>query len=456
MDVLLPINLHKNQELIHHSTAKFVVVKSGKRFGKTELALYKLIKWAMAKPGGTFWYLTDTARHAEEIGWRRLLSMMPEHLKAGVNNNKLLIETVVGSTIKMMSADNPDYLRGTKLHGIVWEEAAYIKDGLEIWEGIIRGQLSAVGEEEGGPSFFISSPNKKGSNWYSNFYEEALRKKSLGDKDWDAYHFTAWDNPLYKREVVQGWKDDCTEDTWEVEYMANESAHAGQIISEFNYGLHVQNFENPTGAFLGRALDWGISHPTACLWLYTSLRDNKIYVSDEYKKSGQSIDQSCGTIKLMTGARQVDWSVLDPSMFKRDKFNVNRKEADEFMKYGVPCLPADNKDVGYDVMKMFFKKNMILIHPKCKYLIQEIKSVQWGDEVGEDLLDCLRYGLKRIHDIYFGGNLGFGNEEKEFKRKSNEMNFNDPLLFPKKKSKNDMSWATGDLGDEEVELQEAM
>lgn len=448
MDVKLPIVLHKNQQLIHNSTAKYIVVKSGKRFGKTELALYKLIKWAGERPGGTFWYLTDTARHAEEIGWRRLLSLFPkEHIKS-VNNNKLQIEMVNGSIIKMMSADNPDYLRGVKLHGVVWEEAAYIKGGKEIWDGIIYGQLGAVGEEEGGKAFFISSPNRTGANWFSNFYQEALRKQQIGDKEWAAFHFTAWDNPLYKREVIQSWKDNATEDTWEVEYMANESAHAGQIISEFNYSLHVKPFENPKEAFLGRALDWGISHPTGCLWLYTDLRSRVVSVSDEYKKSGKGIDESCGIIKLITGQRTVDWSVLDPSMFKRDKFNVARKESDEFMKYGIPCIPADNKDVGYDVMKMFFKKNMIQIHPKCKDLIYEVKNVQWGDEVGEDLLDCLRYGLKRIHDIYFGGNL-IPKEEIARPLNPNQFNLNDNL-FGNKPMKNNLSWAYCEDGYSEV------
>lgn len=447
MSVPIPLELHKNQELIHLSPAKYVVVKSGKRFGKTELALYKLIKWAGAKPRGVFWYLTDTARHAEEIGWRRLLSLLPKGLILSVNNNKLQVELINHAIIKMMSADNPDYLRGVKLHGIVWEEAAYIKDGKEIWDGIIFGQLAGVGEEEGGKAFFISSPNKIGANWFSNFYMEALRKQQMGDKDWAAFHFTAWDNPLYKREVIQAWKDNATDDTWEVEYMANESAHAGQIISEFDYTNHVKLFENPKESFLGRALDWGISHPTACLWLYTNLKEQMVYISDEYKKSGKGIDESCGTIKLITGQRIVEWSVLDPSMFKRDKFNPVKKESDEFMKHGVPCIPADNKDVGYDVMKMFFKKGMIKIHPKCKDLIYEIKTVQWGDKVGEDLLDCLRYGLKRIHDIYFGGNLGLL-KEKDFVRSHTEMNFNDPLLFPKRASRHSMSWATGDVGEE--------
>lgn len=447
MDVKLPLILHRNQELIHNSPAKYIVVKSGKRFGKTELALYKLIKWAAGKPGGTFWYLTDTARHAEEIGWRRLISLLPKNIIKSVNNNKLQVELVNQAIIKMMSADNPDYLRGVKLHGIVWEEAAYIKNGKEIWDGIIFGQLGAVGEEEGGPAFFISSPNKTGANWYSNFYQEALRKKSLGDSKWDAFHFTVWDNPLYKKEVIQEWKNEATEDTWEVEYMANESAHSGQVVSEFNYSLHVKDFEAPKDAFLVRGLDWGIAHPTGCVWIYVDLQKRLVSVSDEYRKSGKGIDENCQVIKQITGQRKVDWSVIDPSMFKRDKFNPNRTEADEFMRHGVYCLPGDNRDRGYDVMKMFFKKNMIQIHPKCRDLINEVKNVQWGDEVGEDLLDCLRYALLRIHDSMFGGNLGMSREEEEQTVPNQFSFFNQKIFMPKKEAR-DMSWAHG--GYEEV------
>lgn len=443
LTVKLPIELHRNQEIIHQSPAKNVVVKSGKRFGKTELALYKLIKWACARPNGTFWYLTDTFRHAEEIGWRRLIQMIPKGLLKGVPLvNKLQVTLVNGSTIKMMGAENPDYLRGTKLHGIVWEEAAYIRNGSDIWSGIILGQLQAVGAEESGPSFFISSPNRDGANWYSNFYTEALRKKSLGDKDWDAYHFTIFDNPLYKPEAIQTIKDNCTDDQWEVEYMANESAHAGQLLSEFDYSIHVQPFENPKNAYLTRGIDWGIAHPTGCLWIYVDLLGRMLYVSDEYKKSGKTIEENCGTIKQITGQRKVDWSVIDPSMAKRDKNTSGLRELDEFIRCGVPVFPGDNRDRGYDAMKMFFKKNMIRIHPKCKGLINEIRTVQWGDKVGEDLMDCLRYALLAIHDRYFHGNI-MPLEDMQIRRKPNQFNLNDSL-FEKREVKNDMSWALGD------------
>ena len=436
--IALPISLHKNQELINQSQAKYIVVKSGKRFGKTDFALYKLIKWAWARPRGTFWYLTYTARHAEEIGWKRILELIPVPLIKSTDKTRLLITLVNNSTIKLIGSENPDYLRGVKIHGIVWEEAAFVKDGLEIWSRIIFGQLQGIGEEEAGPALFISSPNRHGMNWFSNFYTEALRKKQLGDTNWDAYYFTIYDNPLYKEEVIQTIKDGCTEDEWEVEYMANESAHAGQIISEFDYSIHTGLFENPKDSFLIRGVDWGISHPTACVWLYYEPKSQMVYMTNEYKKSGKTIEESCSIIKQITGDRKVEWSIIDPSMAKRDKYTYGKREMDEFMKYGVPCLPGDNRDRGYDVMKMFFKNNLILIHPKCQQLINEIKTIQWGDEVGEDLLDCLRYSLLKIHDIYFGGNLHSEVIDKKMEQKD-FYNFNN-FLFEDKKEKN-FEWA---------------
>lgn len=440
MNVAIPLTLHKNQELIHQSLARYVVVKSGKRFGKTELALYKLIKGAWARPGGTFWYMTDTATHAKEISWKRLLQLLPKVLVKRVDNQTLSITLVNDSTIKLIGSENSDALRGVKLHGIVWEEAAYVRDGMEIWSRIIFGQLQGVGDEAPGWAFFISSPNRTGANWFSNFYTEALRKKVLGDTDWDAFKFTIYDNPLYKKEVIEAIKEGCTEDEWEVEYLANESAHAGQIVSEFDYSLHVGEFEIPKDCFLTRAVDWGIAHPTACLWMYVDVRGNMVYLSDEYKKSGKTIEESCSIIKQISGKRAVEWSVIDPSMAKRDKYVVGKREMDEFARHGVPCVPGDNRDYGYDTMKMFFKKNRIKIKPTCPQIINEIKNVQWGDKVGEDLLDCLRYGLQRINDIYFHGNIRSVEESME-KLPANNFNLHGPLFGKGRAKASEMSWA---------------
>lgn len=442
-EVPLNIVLHANQIEINRSSALNKVVKAGKRFGKTKWLLYALVKACFKKQNQVIWYIAPTYRQAKEIAWRELKWLIPKQIIRRSVENELMIEFVNWSTLKLVGAENEESARGPKLHGVGYDEAAYIDP--YIHEGIISGQLLGANGEGQGFAYFISSPNKQGSNWFSNFWDEAKGKMDKGDKDWGAWYYTIYDNPTLNRDEIEKLKDMRTEDVWNLEYMAKESAHAGQIISEFSFDKHVGDTES-NGWDLVRGLDWGISHPTGCLWLYVSPLLKMVYVADEFMKSDFIIEESCRTIKEKTGERAVEWSVIDPSTAKRNS-QTGRRDCDEFARYGVHCVPGDNRDRGYDIMKMFFKKDQIIISPKCKNLILQIKNVQWGDKTGEDLLDCLRYSLVRIHDFMFGGKfnespslIGASKFTPDYLKERRECNENNKWMFPEVKQPTGMSW----------------
>lgn len=446
MQVALNIKLHCNQQAIHDSQALYKVAKCGKRFGKTKWAIYALIQAAFERKG-VYWFIAPTYRQAKSIAWRELVALMPIHLIKRKLENELLIELVNGSSIELKGADNEDSLRGTGVRGVVFDEVAYINR--YIWNNIIRGQLLGSNGERPGFAWFISSPLNPiqaiGTNredWFPRFHEEAMRKHQNGDKDWDAFHFTIYDNPTLTKDQIDAIKEDSTDDEWNVEYMAQESAHAGTLVSEFVYGRHVKDMECD-GWKLVRGLDWGIAHPTACLWIRVDAGGRKVHVENEFQKSGLVIEESSSIIKQMTGDKKVEWSVIDPSTSKRNS-QTNRRDMDEFIRCGVGVIPGDNRDRGYDNMKKFFKKDMISVSPKCRQLIHQLKTVQYGQKEGEDCLDSLRYCLLRIHDMMFGGNL-FPNEAQDVKRAPGVYNLNDPMFNSKKPS--DFSWANCDLED---------
>ena len=155
MNVPLNIELHKNQELIHNSFARNIVVKAGKRFGKTKLATYKISKWAFSDPG-VYWYVAPTYRQAKNIAWREFNDLIPRNLIKRRLENELLLELVNDSPLQLIGADNEDSLRGPKLKGVVLDEAAYIKR--YVWPNILRGQLLGANGELPGKAMFISSP----------------------------------------------------------------------------------------------------------------------------------------------------------------------------------------------------------------------------------------------------------------------------------------------------------
>lgn len=432
INVPLNIILHDNQRVINEHPAKVKVIKAGKRFGKTKWLLYDLVKKAFKKSKKMVWYVAPTYRQAKNIAWHELGWLIPKQLIKRRLENELMYEFVNDSILKLLGADNEDSLRGTGIDDLGCDEYAYMSP--YVWEGILSGQL--LGRDW--TASFISSPNKQGRNHFSNFWETAKMKMNQGDKDWAAFYYSIFDNPTIPHEEIQKLKDNTPDDTWELEYMAQESAHAGQLVSEFSFADHVKEMVVGERWLLIRGLDWGISHPTACLWIYVDPVHQMVYICDEFMRSNLVIQESASAIKQMTGTRPVEWSVIDPSTAKRNS-QTGRRDMDEFIRYGIGVVPGDNRDRGYDIVKMFFKKNMVRVHPKCKNLIYQLKNVQYGDKEGEDLLDCLRYALVRVHDFMFGGNL-FPREEETRILKPNEFNLNQELFGKSGKSRT-MEWA---------------
>lgn len=439
--VPLDIVLHDNQEAIHGSMATNIVVMAGKRFGKSKFACFKLTKWAFAETGqdGIFGYIAPTYAQAKNIAWGEFKRLIPRPLIKRIVENELSITLINDEVIRLFGADNIDSLRGIKFRAVVIDEAAYVDK--YIWNNVIRGQLLGSLGQKPGRALFISSPlnplkslGKDKTDWYPEFYQEALRKKQTGDSSWDAYHFTIYDNPTLSKDQIDEIKADSTDDEWNVEYMAMPSAHAGHVYSEFDYERHVTELEVEQGSVLVRGLDWGIAHPTACLFVHVTPRKKEIFIKDEFSKSGCTIEENSETIRAMTGLMPVEWTVCDPSMAKRNSQTL-RTDKQEFDRCGIYCVPGDNNDRGYNIVKMFLKKGHIKVSPKCRLLIKQLRELQWGQDINDDLADCLRYVCVRIHDLMFK----WDKEEKDEEVKSpfvnkKEYNFNDSVIFPKKKA----------------------
>ena len=424
-NIALPIILHKNQQAIYDSPALYKVVKAGKRFGKSKLAVYWLVKKAFTSANRMEWLIAPTYGQAKKIAWMEFKSLIPKQLIRRMVENELQITLANGSVIQLIGADNEDSLRGPHLDDVVFDECALISK--YIWPNIIRGQLLGSNGKRPGSAFFISSPNQKGVNWFSDFHAEAERKRITGNKDWDAFHYTIYDNPTLNIEDIEAMHQDSSEDEWQVEYLANESAHAGQIYSEFNYSKHTsENGLDKVDLFI-RGIDWGIDHPTVCLFVQVDTKSRKIFIEDEYVQSGYTIEESVDVIKKKTQSRAVDWTVCDPSLNKRNS-QTKRTDKQEFDRLGVYCIPGDNNHRGYNITKMFFKKDMIKIHPRCRTLIKQLKELQWTDKENDDGPDVLRYTCVRLHDLVWNGL--FDKERKKAEDwKPATFNFNDTVLF---------------------------
>lgn len=452
LNIPLNIKLHSGQQYVHDNSRKYTLLKCGKRWGKTKLALYRLLVKAGATPNGTCWYVAPTYRQAKQIAWRELLQLLPPQMIRRKIETDLYMELWNGCLIQLIGADDEDHLRGVKINHLVMDEAAYCKE--YVWP-LLQGQL--LGNVESGTADLISSPNKTGTNWFSGMYEDAKKKMASGNPEWAAFFYTIWDNPTLPQSDIQKLKDGTPDDTWSLEYMAQESEFAGTKYAEFSYENHVVAFDEKENSRFPtyRALDYGLLHPTVCLWAKVNKEAGWIHVYDEFFRNGLIIQEICNVIKEKTGDTPIQLTVIDPSANRRDII-TGRSLKDEFARCGVGCIDGDRRGAdniggrGVSIVKMMLKRNMVRVSPKCKNLVLELQNLQWGQKEGDDATDALRYLLIYLHDTVFHGNLISTDTFSPAPNKVGIFNMNDFIFDKSKGNSNDRSWANCSDEFEEV------
>ena len=150
--------LSSAQKQIAESDKRFRVLISGRRFGKTHLAIREMCK-AASTPNQTVWYIAPSYRMSKTIVWDQLKKKLVQlNWAKKINESDLTIRLVNGSIISLKGADNGDSLRGVGLNFIVLDEFADIEQ--KAWTEVLRPTLS----DTGGGALFCGTPKGIG-NW---------------------------------------------------------------------------------------------------------------------------------------------------------------------------------------------------------------------------------------------------------------------------------------------------
>ena len=107
MSTDLNIKLLPWQQKVWDSPVRFKVVAAGRRTGKSRLAAYLLIFYALQAKAGHVFYVAPTQGQARDIMWQALLEVGHPVIKSSHINN--LQHTLInGATISLKGADRPE------------------------------------------------------------------------------------------------------------------------------------------------------------------------------------------------------------------------------------------------------------------------------------------------------------------------------------------------------------
>ena len=216
----LKVELLPWQQEVYQSDKRFKVIAAGRRTGKSRLAAWLLILYALKANKGHVFYVAPTQGQARDIMWQALLEVgHPVVATSHVNN--LQIKLVNGATISLKGADRPETMRGVSLKFLVMDEYADMKP--EVWEQILRPALA----DQKGDALFIGTP--MGRNHFYDLFQYANISK---DPHWGGWHFTSYDNPLLDKEEIDAAKNSMSAFSFRQEFMASFEAQGSELFKE--------------------------------------------------------------------------------------------------------------------------------------------------------------------------------------------------------------------------------
>lgn len=392
-EVKLSVSLSPAQKTIMSSKARFKLIRAGRRFGKTWIAIYWLAKRALTIPNSVNWYIAHELKQCREFAIPLIKSILPVGTFTE-SKQDLTLKLFNGSIICFKTAENMDTLRGRAVDSVVMEEFALVKHQHELWFDIVRPMLA----DRIGHAMIISSP--KGNNTF-----KTLEVDAKGNPEWSVFHYTIYDNPKISHEEIESIKKSQPLPTWQQEYLAEYVDKVGTVYHEFT-DSNIADLSPVNVKLTCVGLDWGIGD-NATSAIVDILGTDQIYLKDYTSVNNASSTVAAAGIlqKVNSLARLPRFYVLDSSSFKRERDLGS--VANDYKRAGISPLYPATKDLDSSVsyLKGLFEANKLYIDPKLTQIIKFLREWQYGQHEPDELA-ALRYAIAKAAELGHVKNFG--------------------------------------------------
>lgn len=213
--------LHTGQEKVVGEAKRFNVARCGRRFGKTTLAVNRLLlhKNRAALAGYPVAFFAPSSKYFSDI-WIEVNEIVrPLAVRSNITERQ--IRLYGGGIIDFWSLDKPGPGEGRKYALAVFDEAQLAPRLREQWQQSIRPTLTDLH----GDAWFFYKP--KGSLSYVNELYARGPSVSPDDKEWASWSLRSLDNPYLDPAEVESARRDMPPDAFLQEYEAVPAADGG-------------------------------------------------------------------------------------------------------------------------------------------------------------------------------------------------------------------------------------
>jgi len=389
------------QKQIADHPARFKVLVSGRRFGKTTLAIRQLAYYAR-NPDTLCWYVAPSYRQAKQIAWVEIKKILGDlNWIKKVNEAELTLTLKNGSRICLRGADNKDSLRGIGINGLlVLDECSDIDQ--QAWTEVLRPTLST----HNGHALFCGTP--KGLNWFHDLYQQGQKTTDL---NWKSWQFTTEQGGWVSQEEIDQARKDLDEKTYRQEYQATFETYSGIIYYGFDMKHNVKNTKLPDDV---TALSIGIDFNLNPMFATVSyIKNDIIHVFDEIQIWSSNTDELCEEILRRYPGKRI-FAYPDPAARQRRTSSARRTDALILQENGfVVKMPRSHMSIRDRINCVNSKLcnamgiRGIVIDPGCKNLINSLirhtykvgTNLPTKDEGWDHANDSLGYLVSFLYPI---------------------------------------------------------
>ena len=369
----MKITLTKPQHRISSSNKRFRVLISGRRFGKTYLAITEMMKYA-SKPNQRIWYVAPTLKMAKDICWSQLKEVLNQFNWIEDINETTLTITIrkTNSTISLKSADLPDTLRGTGLNFLILDEFADIDK--RTWFEVLRASIS----DTLGSVLMCGTPKGYG-NWS---YEMFVKGKT--DPEWDSFQYTTLQGGMVSEKELDQARSDLDQRTFRQEFEGTFENYAGAIYYNFHPIDSVVNkpidYNKPF--FIG--MDFNTNPMSASVG---QIEKDKIYIVDEIVIYGSNTDEMCEEIRNRYGYKIPITIFPDPACKQRKTSAGGRTDLSILQNAGFQVKVKNRHPAVRDRINAVNSKlkdsngnRHIFVSNSCKFIIKGLQRQTYRED----------------------------------------------------------------------------
>lgn len=350
VEVVIPYAPRPEQQRVHEAEdrERFQVVVAHRRFGKTVMAVNRLIRKATQCPKDRprTAYIAPTYRQGKSIAWDYLRHFAGVIPGATFNESELRCDLPNGSQIRLYGADNPDALRGIYLDDVVLDEAGLMQR--RVWTEVIRPALT----DRQGSMLAIGTPNGHNLFW-------DLRDRASQGDGWGLHTFRVTDTHIIAAAELEDARRQMSPEEYAQEFecsfdAAIRGAIYGRMLEEIREQDRITRIDYEPLLPVHTAWDLGMSDATA-IWFMQPEKSGDVRVIDFYEARGESLAHYVNVLnaKSYTYGRHIL-----PHDAKVRELGTGRSRLEMLLSLGLRAEIAPNMslDDGIEAGRVFLRR----------------------------------------------------------------------------------------------------